>query len=428
MRKKLLIIQTNEVNFDLVKLYSEKYNLINFKHILNNFNNIETTSEKKYSNLEPWIQWVSFYTGKDYENHKVFFLNELDNDANTLFKKFDETYNAKQCLMFPMNLKNNLSNDKNIFIPDPWTETKVQCDKGFKKFYDIVKKIILNNKNINLKAFEKFYFFKYIFFNTSLKFKFFFIKSLFNIISKTYYKPILFDKLISDFFYKKIISNNFDVCSIFLNAGAHIQHHYMFNSSFVKNKINPSWYLNSNYDPIKDYLIVYDDILGNFLNLKNYNILIMTGLSQSLIDKPVYYYNLKDHYSFFSKIKVYPKKIIKRMSRDYTLEFEDINTMSNSFKTLNKLKLNNLDFFSVKSEKNKIFLELTYPEELKDNDYLSVNNINIKVKDELTFLAIKNTIHNQKGYCYTNLKFIPNKVNIKDFYDFLTNKKFLNEA
>ena len=58
MRKKLLIIQINEVNFDLVKLYSEKYNLINFKHILNNFNNIETTSEKKYSNLEPWIQWV----------------------------------------------------------------------------------------------------------------------------------------------------------------------------------------------------------------------------------------------------------------------------------------------------------------------------------------------------------------------------------
>ena len=178
----------------------------------------------------------------------------------------------------------------------------------------------------------------------------------------------------------------------------------MFNSSFVKNKINPSWYLNSNYDPIKDYLIVYDDILGNFLNLKNYNILIMTGLSQSLIDKPVYYYNLKDHYSFFSKINVYPKKIIKRMSRDYTLEFEDLNMMSNSFKTLNNLKLNNLDFFSVKSEKNKIFLELTYPKELKDNDYLLVNNINIKVKDELTFLAIKNTIHNQKGYCYTNLK------------------------
>ena len=41
------------------------------------FNNIETSSEKNYENLEPWIQWVSFYTGKSYEEHKVFFLNEL---------------------------------------------------------------------------------------------------------------------------------------------------------------------------------------------------------------------------------------------------------------------------------------------------------------------------------------------------------------
>ena len=73
-------------------------------------------------------------------------------------------------------------------------------------------------------------------------------------------------------------------------------------------------------------------------------------------------------------------------------------------------------------------MELIYSDELKENDYLFVNDINIKVKDELTFLAIKNTIHNQKGYCFTNLKFLPNKVNIKDFYDFLTNKKFLNET
>ena len=171
-----------------------------------------------------------------------------------------------------------------------------------------------------------------------------------------------------------------------------------------------------------------DYISKEFLNLKDYNILIMTGLSQSLINKPIYYYNLKDHYSFFSKINIFPKKIVKRMSRDYTLEFEDLNIMSNSFKILKNLKLNNLDFFSVKTENNKIFLELSYPDELKDDDNLMFNNLNIKVKDELTFLAIKNTIHNQKGYCYTNLRFIPNKVNIKDFYDFLTSKKFFNEA
>jgi hypothetical protein len=91
------------------------------------------------------------------------------------------------------------------------------------------------------------------------------------------------------------------------------------------------------------------------------------------------------------------------------------------------LKLNNKIFFSLKSEKNKIFLELVYSDELRENDKIYVNNREISVKDELTFLAIKNTIHNQKGYCFTNLKFLPNKINIKDFYDFLTSKKFVNE-
>lgn len=428
MKKKLLIVQLNEVNFDLVKQYSEKYNLLNFKEIIRNFKNVETSSEEKYENLEPWIQWVSFYTGKDYEDHKVFFLNELGNEVDTIFKKFDDTFNARQCLMFPMNLKNNLTNDKNIFIPDPWTETKIQCDDSLKRFYAIIKKIILNNKNIKFEISELLYLLRYIVLNSSSNFKFSLLKNISSLLIKKYYKAILFDELISDLFYKKIISEDFHISSIFLNAGAHIQHHYMFNSGFVKNKINPKWYLNSKYDPVKDYLFSYDKILGKFLSLKNYNILIMTGLSQSVIKKPLFYYNLSNYDSFFSKLNIYPKKIIKRMSRDYTLEFENFNEMEISFDILENLKLNNKNFFSLKSEKNKIFLELIYSDELSENDKIYVNNRKINVKDELTFLAIKNTIHNQKGYCFTNLKFLPDKINIKDFYDFLTSKKFVNET
>ena len=148
------------------------------------------------------------------------------------------------------------------------------------------------------------------FFNSSLKFKSFFFKNILNIFTKKYFKAILFDKLIADLFFKKIFSDNYDVSSIFLNAGAHIQHHYMFNSYFIKNRINPKWYLNERYDPVKDYLVQYDQILGDLLSLKNHNILIMTGLSQSLIEKPIIYYNLKNPKSFFSKINIQPKKIV----------------------------------------------------------------------------------------------------------------------
>jgi hypothetical protein len=33
VKKKLLILQLNEINFDIVKLYSERFNLPNFKFI-----------------------------------------------------------------------------------------------------------------------------------------------------------------------------------------------------------------------------------------------------------------------------------------------------------------------------------------------------------------------------------------------------------
>ena len=72
MSKKTIILQLNEVNFDLVSKYIDKGYLKNFDYFLKNFNFLETISENKYENLEPWIQWVSFYSGKEFKDHKVF--------------------------------------------------------------------------------------------------------------------------------------------------------------------------------------------------------------------------------------------------------------------------------------------------------------------------------------------------------------------
>ena len=72
MKKKLLLIQLNELNFDLIKNYFRSNNLDNLKKINNNI--IKTYSEAKYNLLEPWIQWYSIYTGLSAKQHKVFRL------------------------------------------------------------------------------------------------------------------------------------------------------------------------------------------------------------------------------------------------------------------------------------------------------------------------------------------------------------------
>ena len=125
----------------------------------------------------------------------------------------------------------------------------------------------------------------------------FLVKLIFSSIIKPWKKSLVLDYLIHlvhlNFFKKK--SPNFS--TIFLNAGAHIQHHYFFNSKFLENfPKNPDWYIKSFFDPIEDMLEVYDKIIGDYLKLskEGKQILISTGLRQIPYDDNKFYYRLKN--------------------------------------------------------------------------------------------------------------------------------------
>ena len=64
---------------------------------------------------------------------------------------------------------------------------------------------------------------------------------------KPWRKALFLDLLLSDIFLKLSSKNKVNLSSLFLNAGAHIQHHYFFNSSAkiqkMTNRKNPSWYI-----------------------------------------------------------------------------------------------------------------------------------------------------------------------------------------
>ena len=116
LKKKLILIQLNEINFDVIRLYSHKYNF-NFFNKKNLDSLITTASEKEYHLLEPWIQWVSVYTGLSANEHKVFRLG--DNQKNSLIQIFEniEENNFEVGAICPMNAKNNLNKDeKNLRI------------------------------------------------------------------------------------------------------------------------------------------------------------------------------------------------------------------------------------------------------------------------------------------------------------------------
>ena len=77
-KKNLLLVELNEVNFDLVRSYVGKHHLPGFKKLFQ-LNNFKTTSEEKYELLEPWIQWPSIHTGKTAKEHGIFRLGDVVN-------------------------------------------------------------------------------------------------------------------------------------------------------------------------------------------------------------------------------------------------------------------------------------------------------------------------------------------------------------
>ena len=74
--RRLILISLNEVNKHFIESYSEKYCLKNLKRLLR-LPQVNTTSEKDYDLLEPWIQWASVHTGLTAKEHGVFRLGAM---------------------------------------------------------------------------------------------------------------------------------------------------------------------------------------------------------------------------------------------------------------------------------------------------------------------------------------------------------------
>lgn len=233
------------------------------------------------------------------------------------------------------------------------------------------------------------------------------LKLIFSSIIKPWRKSLVLDYLIhlAHMYLFKKKSPNFS--SIFFNAGAHIQHHYLFNSKYIKNlPKNPKWYVNESSDPIEDMLEVYDQIIGDYLKLsKNGNqIFISTGLRQVPYSIKKFYYRLKNHSLFLNNIGIRFLKVLPRMTRDFEIIFDDDVNLINAKKILDKIKVkkNNIKVFSEIEERNKsLFITLTYPYEIKKDDQIIFDDeINLNFYNEVVFVAIKNGMHDSKGYVF----------------------------
>jgi hypothetical protein len=321
-RRRLVLVELNEINFDIAGTYVERLKLTAFARLLGGAS-IRTSSELKYEELEPWIQWPSVHSGKSSAEHGVFRLGDIvGTKIPQVFEQLEELGFSVGCVS-PMNAENRLRTPA-YFLPDPWTKTPPDRSWWSRSLSAAISQAVNENATGRISAKSVAYLaMGLIRFARPVNYKLY-ARLAGASRGAPWRKALLLDLFLHDLHWQLFRAKAPDFSTVFFNAGAHIQHHYLFNSSVASETgpCNPKWYVGRDVDPVAEMLQVYDRIVADYLSLPDVDVVVATGLSQRPYDRLKFYYRLRDHSSFLSMLGIGHRNVLPRMTRDFLVEFD----------------------------------------------------------------------------------------------------------
>ena len=419
----MILLALNELNLDYIKGYVSQGKLTNFGKLLE-YGVVNTTSEDKYELLEPWIQWATVQTGRTYDEHQVFRLGDMVDrpDLNQIFEDLEESGLSVGAIS-PFNAVNRLSSPK-FFIPDPWTQTKASGGFIIEKLSRTVSRFV--NSNASGKVGPADVIWLLLGFIVYVRIKRW--PKLFKLVSlhkKPGVKAAILDMILLEVFVTLQKKHKPDYSHLFFNGGAHVQHHYMFNSSQYKGDFkNPEWYCPSDWDPILMMLETYDTIIGDLLKTGE-RIIGVTGLHQVPHKEQTFYWRPVAHKDFLLECGLKEEfNVIPRMSRDFLIKASNEQQALELENHLNHFtdSVRSKPVFNVDNRGTSLFVEVIYDDDLvEEMSFDGPGGISIEsLKSKLAFVAIKNGKHDGLGYIFSNMPMdLPQEIKLTEVYDFI---------
>ena len=424
--KQLIFWELNEINFEYVNFYIEKGYLPNWKKIIEKNGLFTTIVKENYNQLEPWIQWPTLRTGLTFDEHKIFRLGDIGIGGLRQHWEILEDKGFSVAAISPINASNNTKNSP-FWIPDPWVETQISGNGFIKRFSKAMKQAVNDNSEEKLSFSSIISIFEALITKSQLSSWPLYFSCLFGAFRKQHWsKAIFLDRLLADIFISLWKTSRPDFSVLFLNSGAHIQHHYMCSSKPYKGSVeNPEWYISKGKDPLLEILEMYDSVLKEMQNLNNVRLMIAVGLRQIPYEKPTFYWRLKNHDDFLIKLGLKFKRTQPRMTRDFLIEFENEKDMIDAQKSLLKVQSSKGEsiFGEVDNQDGSLFVSLTFSNDVNDDFVILLNGKKYEsFKDDIVFVAIKNGHHDSLGY-YLDTERKPEELNnnipLADIFKFI---------
>lgn len=399
--QQLLFLEMNEINFEYIEHYIASGKLPEFRSFFSKHGFQETESEQDYDHLEPWIQWVTAHTGLTFAQHGVFRLGDIaQTDLPQIWEELEDA-GLKVGAVSPMNAKFRLRHPA-FFIPDPWTDTEAHASGVDRRFYQAIRQTVNDNASGRLTKKSIVDFVLGGVRSASPQNYLAYAKTLNSARNDAWAKALFLDQVLADLFSRLVRQKSPDFASLFLNAGAHIQHHYMFNSAAYDGPYhNPDWYVGLDRDPVLEVYELYDRILGQMQrSFPAARIMIATGLHQEPYGSTAFYWRLIDHRSFLKQMGVTYQSVEPRMSRDFLVCCASDKEAINAERRLNSARApDGTAMFTVDNRGHDLFVMLSFPNDIPEGMAVAVENEQIpNFREHVAFVAIKNGEHNGIGY------------------------------
>lgn len=397
----LLFLELNEVNFELLRAYAQHGSLPTFHKLLESHGYARTSSEDRYEEIEPWIQWVTAHTGKTLAEHRVFRLGDIvQHEIPQVWEELEQRGFVVGAIS-PMNAKNRLRNAA-FFVPDPWTATPITAPPTLRKLYESITQAVQGNaqSKVSVKSLIGLLHGSLVYANTHNWSRY--IRFALGSRGHPWRRALFLDLLLADVFLKEMDRTRPDFASLFLNAAAHIQHHYLFSSRFYEgDSRNPEWYVRAGVDPVLEVYKLYDTIIAQTMRaLPNARIMIGTGLHQNPHAELTFYWRLKDHAAFLTQIGVPFSRVEPLMSRDFLVSCDTTEEAETAQSVLEDVRASNGScLFEVDNRGRDLFVMLIYSHDIKRQESFNVGGRTVgSLRAHVTFVAIKNGEHDGVGY------------------------------
>ncbi len=404
-RRPLVLLGLNEINLGYLKGYVEQGKLPNFRRLLTEQRLVVTTSEKLFRELEPWIQWVSVHTGKTFAEHGVFRLGDVVGQGHEqIWEYLERAYGLKVAALTPMNAANRVRSPA-FFLPDFWTSTPASGSWFLRRLSAAVTDAVVENAAMSAKISSYLLvamaLVRYSLCQDPVRT----LLRLRRALSSHSDRAILLDEMLADLFLREWNRTRPDFASAFLNAGGHLQHHYLFNSrQYDGPNRNPEWYIAADADPILDVYEAYDAIVGRVLALPGSpRCLIATGLHQVPVAKPEFYWRLRSPEATFRKLGLRVRSAHQRMSRDFMVEFDtpaDAQAAQALLETCvgpDGVRI----FGEIENRGASLFVTLSYPSDIGRDFVVHHQGGALKgFRAQVVFVTPKNGEHGAEGFLY----------------------------